>query len=136
MADGALINQNFSLIFDSIFFDFIFRVLLLSVLRGHSFFSYPPQWAMTSDFKGFLSQIVSITLFVLSLFFRKSQFFPLQCWVPNKGTSGIIFITSLVWRGHWLGIEPGTSRTRSQHSTARLSRRRLITMISPTMFQL
>ena len=136
MADGALINQNFSLIFDSNFFYFIFRVLLLSILRGHSFFSSPPQWAMTADFKGFLSQIVSITLFVLSLFFRKSQFFPLQCWVPNKGTSGIIFITSLVWRGHWLGIEPGTSRTRSQHSTARLSRRRLITMISPTMFQL
>ena len=34
------------------------------------------------------------------------------------------FITSLVWRGPWLGIEPGTSRTRSQHYTTRLSRRR------------
>ena len=29
----------------------------------------------------------------------------------NKGTTGTIFITSLVWRGPWLGIEPGTSRT-------------------------
>ena len=37
---------------------------------------------------------------------------------------GTIFITSLVWRGPWLGIEPGTSRTRSQHSTTKLSRRR------------
>ena len=42
----------------------------------------------------------------------------------NKGTTGTIFITFLVWRGPWLGIEPGTSRTRSQHSTTRLSRRR------------
>ena len=31
---------------------------------------------------------------------------------------------SLVWRGPWLGVEPWTSRTRSQHSTTRLSRRR------------
>jgi len=44
--------------------------------------------------------------------------------VPNKGTTGTIFITSLVWRGPWLEIEPGTSRTRSQHSKTRLSRRR------------
>ena len=60
---------------------------------------------------------------VLSLFFRKSQYFPFWCWVLNKGTTVTIFITSLVWRGPWLGIEPGTSRTRSQHSTTRLSRR-------------
>ena len=44
--------------------------------------------------------------------------------MPNKGTTGTIIITSLVWRGLWLGIEPGTSRSRSQHSTTRLSRRR------------
>ena len=43
---------------------------------------------------------------------------------PFKGITGTIFITSLVWRGPWLGIEPGISRTRSQHSTTRLSRRR------------
>ena len=55
---------------------------------------------------------------------RKSQYFPFQCWVLNKGTTGTLFITSLVWRGPWLWIEPGTSRTRSQHYTTRLSRRR------------
>ena len=60
----------------------------------------------------------------LSYFLRKSQYFPFQCWVPNKGTTGTIFITSLVWHGPWLGMEPGTSRTLSQHSTTRLSRRR------------
>ena len=32
--------------------------------------------------------------------------FNVQC--PNKGTTGTIFITSLVCRGPWLGIEPGT----------------------------
>jgi len=40
-----------------------------------------------------------------------------QCWVPNKGTTGTIFIMSLVWRGPWLGIKPGTSRFRRQHAT-------------------
>ena len=40
---------------------------------------------------------------------RKSQYFPF-CGVP---------IQSLVWRGPWLEIEPGTSCTRCQHSTTR-----------------
>ena len=39
-------------------------------------------------------------------------------------------MTSLVWRGPWLGIEPGTSRTRSQHYTTRLSRRRYCCSLS------
>jgi len=43
-----------------------FCVRLLSVLRDHSVFSSPPQQPMTSDFEGFLSQILSITFFVLS----------------------------------------------------------------------
>ena len=30
-----------------------------------------------------------------------------QRWVLNKGTTGTIFITSLVWRCPWLGIESG-----------------------------
>ena len=30
-------------------------------------------------------------------------------WVLNKGTTGTIFIASLVWCGPCLGIEPGTS---------------------------
>ena len=43
------------------FFLTFFR--LLSVLRGHSFFSSTQQQPMTSDFEGFLYQIFSITLF-------------------------------------------------------------------------
>ena len=38
---------------------------------------------------------------------RKSQYFPFQCWVLNKATTGTNFITSLVWRVPWLGINPG-----------------------------
>ena len=88
-------------------------------------FSSPPQRPMISDFEGFLYQILSITLFsYLNSWERASTYFPFQCWVLNKGTTGTIFITSLEWRGPWLRIEPGTSRTRSQHSTIRLSRRR------------
>ena len=34
--------------------------------------------------------------------------------------SGTIVLTSLVWSDPWLGIEPGTSRTRSQYPTPRL----------------
>ena len=58
------------------------------------------------------------------LILLKAPVFTFQCWVLNKGTTGTIFITSLVWRGPWLGIEPGTSSTRSPHYTTRLSRRR------------
>ena len=72
-------------------FRFFFSVRLLSALRGHSVFS------------------LSITFIFLSQFLWKSQYFPFECSVLNKGTTGTIFITSLVWRGPWLGIEPRTS---------------------------
>ena len=36
-----------------VFFLFFFSVRLLSILRGHSVFSSPPQRPMTSDFEGF-----------------------------------------------------------------------------------
>ena len=49
---------------DSIFINF-FSVRLLSFLRGHSVFSSPPQRPMTSDFEGFLSQILSITFLMI-----------------------------------------------------------------------
>ena len=104
----------------------IFSVRIVSVLRGHSDFSSPPQRPMTSDFEGFLYQILSITSFSYLNSWERASIFPFQCWVLNKGTTGTIFITSLVWRGPWLRIEPGTSRTRCQHSTTRLSRRRYI----------
>ena len=99
-----------------------FSFWLLSVLHGHSVFSSPAQRPMTFDFEGFLFQMLSITFLSHLNFLRKSQYFPFQCCVLNKGTTGTIFITSLSWRGPWLGIEPGPSHTRSQHYTTRLSR--------------
>ena len=57
---------------------------------------------------------------------ERASIFPFECSALNKGTTGTICITSLVWRGPWLGIELGTSGTRSQHSTTRLSRRRFL----------
>ena len=44
--------------FTNIFLYFILSVRLLSVLRGHSFFSSPLQRPTTSDFEGFLYQIL------------------------------------------------------------------------------
>ena len=57
---------------------------------------------------------------------EKASIFPFECSVLNNGTTCTIFITSLVWRGPWLWVEPRTSRTRSQHYTTRLSRRRCL----------
>ena len=99
-------------------------VRFVSVLRGHSVFPSPPQRSTASDFEGFLYQILSITLFCYLNSWERVSIFPFECSVLNKGTTGTIYITSLVWRGPWLGIEPGTSRTRCHHSTTRLSRRR------------
>ena len=110
--------------------DIFFCVRLLSVLHGHSVFSSPPQRPMTSDFERFLYQILSITLFSYRYSWERASIIPFQCWVLNKGTTGTIFITYLVWRDPWLGIEPGTSGTRSQHSTTRLSRRRYFSMMT------
>ena len=81
------------------------------------------QWPQTS--KDFLSQILSITFYISYLnSWERASIFPFECSVLNKGTTGTIFITSLVWRCPWLGIEPRTSRTQIQYSTTRLSRRR------------
>ena len=96
---------------------------LLSVLRGHSFFSSPPQRPMSSDFEG-----LSIPDFIHYIYFpililEKEPVFPSLMSSAKQGNYWYHFITSLVWRGPWLVIEPGSSRTRSQHSTTRLSMR-------------
>ena len=110
------------------FFVFFFSIRLLSVLRGHSVFSYRPQRPMTSDFEGFFyPKFYPLHLFSYLTSWERASIFPFECSVLNKGTTGTIFMTSLVWRGLWLGIEPGTSRTRSQHYTTRLSMRRSLT---------
>ena len=100
----------------------IFSVLLLSVLRGHSVFSSPPQRPMTSDFEGFsIPDLIHYIYFPILIL---EPVFPFLMFSAKQGNYLVLFfITSLVWRGRWLGIEPGTSLTRSQQSTTRLSRR-------------
>ena len=60
-------------------------VRLLSVLCGHSVFSSPPQRPMTSDFEGFLYQILSITIFsYLNSWERASiSLFNVECYFYN-----------------------------------------------------
>ena len=109
----------------SFFLVVFFSVRLLSFLRVHSFFPSPPQRPMTSDFEGFSIPDFIHYIFFPILILQKEPIFPFLMLSAKQGNySGTIFITSLVWRGPWLGIEPGTSRTRSQHSTTRLLRRR------------
>ena len=99
-----------------VFFVFLFLFFVLSVRLFVGS-------VRSSTSKDFLSQILPITFSYLNSWERAS-IFPFECSVLNKGTTGTIFITSSVWRGPWLGIEPGISRTRSQRYTTRLSRRR------------
>ena len=66
-------------------------------------------------FSIFYPRFYSLHLFSCLNFWERASIFPFEC--------STILITSLVWRGPWLGIEPGTSRTRCKHSTTRLSRR-------------
>ena len=70
----------------------------------------------------FYPRFYSLHLFSYLNSWERASIFPFQCWVLNKGTTGTILITSLVWCGPWQEIEPGTSCTRSQHYTTRLSR--------------
>ena len=78
-------------------------VRLLSLLHDHSVFSSPPQRPMTSNFEGF-----SIPDFTRYHFYN------------------VFGMTRSL-----TGDEPGTSRTRSKHSTTRLSRWRYQSLVFP-----
>ena len=126
------------------FFFFCFCIWLLSVLRGHSFFSSPPQRPMTS---WLLNPRFDILLFYLSSWERANisqsmlsakqenywyyfyNVFGMTRSLTGDWTWDLLhskqdraFITSLVWCPR-LRIEPRTPHTWSQHSTTRLSRR-------------
>ena len=59
-----------------IIFLFYFSVRLLSVLRGHSFFSSPPQRPMTFDFEGFSIPDVIHYIYFPILILEKEPVFP------------------------------------------------------------
>ena len=100
-----------------IYFFINFIVRLSSVLRGfhpcHNS-QWPPTMISIPDF----IQYIFCPIFILE---KEPVFHFLM--LSAKQLPGTIFITSLVWRGPWLWIEPLTSRTQCQHSTTRLSRR-------------
>ena len=117
-----------------LYFLWFFSVRLLSVLRGHSFFHPRHNGQVTSDFEGFSIPdfIHYIKFYFPILNLEKEPVFPFLMFGAKQGNylvpltrelPGTVFITSLVWRGPWLRIEPGTSRTRCQHFTTRLLRR-------------
>ena len=91
---------------------FFFSVRLLSVLLGHSFFSSPLHRPMTSDFEGFSIPDCIHYIYFPILILEKEAVFPFRMFsAKQESYSGTIFITPLVWRSPWLGIEPRTSRT-------------------------
>ena len=63
--------------------------------------------------RSFYCRFYPLQLFSYLNSWERASIFPFECSVLNKGTTGTIFITSLVWCCPWLGIEPGTSRTQS-----------------------
>ena len=104
--------------------NFCFSVRLFVGSAWSFVFSSPPQQPNNSNFEGF-----SIPDFIHDIYFpifnswERASIFPFECLVPNKGTTGTIFITSLVWGGPWLGIEPRPPALKSQHYTTKLLRR-------------
>ena len=73
----------------------LFSVRLLSVLRGHSVFSPPPQRSLTSEFEGFSIPDLIHYIYFPILILEKEPVFPFECSVLNKGTTGTSFITFL-----------------------------------------
>ena len=77
---------------------------------------------MTSDFEGFsIPDFIHYIYFPILIIENEP--------VLNKGTTGTIFITSLVWRGPWLGIEPGPPALKA--STLPLGYRGIQTVKNP-----
>ena len=67
------------------------------------------------------SKIYHIAIYLFN--FEKVSVFLFLMLSAKQGNYLVTFLTALVWRLPWPGIEPGTSRTRSQHSTTRLLRK-------------
>ena len=59
------------------------------------------QWPPTS--KSFYPRFYPLHLFCYLNSWERASIFPFECSVLNKGTTGTIFITSLVWRGFLTG---------------------------------
>ena len=104
---------------------FFFSVRLLSVLHGHSVFSSPPQRPMTSDFEGFsIPDFIHYIYFPILILEKEPVFSLLNAECQTMERLGYHFYNDCDMTRS-LEMEPGTSNTRSQHSTTRLSKRRI-----------
>ena len=115
------------------FLFYFLNVWLLSVLRGHSFFSSAPQRPMYSDFEGFSIPDFIHYIYFPILILDDEPVFPFLMYSAKQGHYWYHFYNVFGMTDPCLGIEPGTSRTRSQHSTTGLSRRRWYSWI-PCIF--
>ena len=85
-------------------FYFIFSIWLLLVLRGHSFFSSPPQRPMTPDFKGFSIPDFIHYIYFPILIIEKEPVFPFSMLSAKQGNYWYRFYN--VWRGPWTRDHP------------------------------
>ena len=71
---------------------FLFSVRLLSVLRGHSLFSSPPQRPITSDFEGFsIPDFIDYIYFPI-LVFEKEPVFPFLIFSAKQANHLVPFL--------------------------------------------
>jgi len=63
----------------------VYHFYFLSVLRGHSAFSSPPQRTMTSDFKGFSIPDFIHYIYFPIYFFEKESVFPFLIFSAKQG---------------------------------------------------
>ena len=102
---------------------YFFNIRLLSVLRGYSFFHPRHNDQRPPTSKDFYTRSYPLHYFLI-LILEKEPVFPFSMLSAKQGNYWYHFYNVFGIRGPWLGIEPRTSRTRCQHSTTRLSRRR------------
>ena len=114
------------------------QVALITLFSSESYWTIPVikickiKYMTTYNFFIFLNFLAfnfcrfcrSLHLFSYLNSWERASIFPFWMFSAKQGHYWYIFIRSLVWRGPWLGIEPGTSCTRCQHYTTRLSRSR------------
>ena len=108
----------------SFFFFFLFSVRLLSVLRCHSIFFIPATMANDLRLRRISLPDLIHYMYFLILILEKEPVFPFSMLSVKPGNCWYHCYNVFGMTRSLIRIEPGTSRTRSQHSTTRLSRRR------------
>ena len=107
LLDKLVISLLVTLLMNTIIWTFFIQRSTF-VGSAWSFFFFIP--AKTANdlrlWRIFYPRFYPLHLFSYLNSWERAIIFPFECSVLNMGTTGTIFITSLVWRGPWLGIEP------------------------------